>query len=82
MSAVTGKRARLRALHYLLEYAIAEVQELGLHQVEQFLEVATSAVIGEIKGKARPPAPARLPRPLLRLVIDADSYQKGNGTKS
>lgn len=82
MSEVTGKRSRLRAIQYLLEYAIAEVQELGLHQVERLLEAATTTVIAELKGRSRAPAPARLRRPLIRLVVDADSYQKGNGTKS
>jgi hypothetical protein len=77
---MTGKRARLRALQYLLEYAIAEVQELGLHQVEQLLEAATTTIIAELKGKARAAAPARPRRPFIRLVVDADRYQ-GNGTK-
>lgn len=78
---MTGKRARLRALQYLLEYAIAEVQDLGLHQVEQLLEAATTTVIAELKGKARAAAPARSRPPFIRLVVDADRYQKGNGTK-
>ena len=78
---MTGKRARLRALQYLLEYAIAEVQELGLHQVEQLLDAATTTVIAELRGKARATTPARPRRPVIRLVVDADRYQKGNGTK-
>jgi hypothetical protein len=82
MTQVTGKRARLRAIQYLLEYAIAEVQELGLRQVEHLLAAATTTVVGELKGKGRAAATARLRRPMIRLVVDADSYQKGNGTKS
>ena len=81
MGAVTGKRARLRAIQYLLEYAIAEVQELAMHQVEQLLAAATITVSAELKGKGRATAPARPRRPLIRLVVDADAYQKGNGTK-
>ena len=82
MSDVTGKRARLRAIQYLLEYAITEVQELGLHQVEQLLETATTSVSAELKGQGRAMGTARLRRPLIRLVFDADRYQKGNGTKA
>ena len=81
MSEVTGKRARLRAIQYLLEYAVTEVQELGLHRVEQLLAAATATVSAELKGKGRAAGPARLRRPTIRLVVDGDSYQKGNGTK-
>jgi len=82
MTEATGKRARLRAIQYLLEYAITEVQELGLHQVKHLLEAATTTVNAELKGKGRTAAPGRPRRPLIRLVVDADSYQKGNGTKA
>ena len=75
-----SKRARLRAIHHLLEYAAAEVQQLGLHQLEQLLAAATTSVNIELKGRSRART-ERPHRPLIRLVVNADAYQKGNGTK-
>ncbi len=81
MGEVTRKRARLRAIHYLLEYAITEVRDLGLHQLEQMLAAATAAVNEELKGRSRAAAANAPRRPQIRLVVDADGYEKGNGTK-
>lgn len=81
MGEVMSKRARLRAIQYLLEYAVAEVQELGLHQLEQLLAAATVAVTDELRGKNR--AAVNGPRrPHIRLVVDAGRRQEGNGTKA
>lgn len=82
MGEVMSKRARLRAIQYLLEYAVTEVHELGLHQLEQLLAAATETVTNEIKGRNRGHAAQRPRRPQIRLVVDADSREKGNGTKA
>ena len=76
MGEVMSKRARLRAIHYLLEYAVTEVHELGLHRLEQLLAAATATITNEMKGRTDKPR-----RPQIRLVIDADNREKGNGTK-
>lgn len=76
-----SKRARLRAIHYLLEYALAEVHELGLRQLEQLLAAATVTVNDELRGRSRSATNARR-RPQIRLVVDADRREEGNGTKS
>jgi hypothetical protein len=77
MGEVMSKRARLRAIHHLLEYAVTEVHELGLHQLEQLLATITN----EMKGRSHSQAADRPRRPQIRLVVDADNRQKGNGTK-
>jgi hypothetical protein len=79
MGEVTSRRARLRAIHYLLEYAITEVQDLGLHQLEQLLAAATVTVNTELKGKGRARA---IRSPHIRLVAGVGGYEKGNGTKA
>lgn len=80
MGEVMSKRARLRAIHDLLEYALTEVHELGLHQLEQLLAAATVTVNDELRGRSR--AAANGPRrPQIRLVVDADRRAEGNGTK-
>jgi hypothetical protein len=76
-----NKRARLRAIHHLLEYAVAEVRELGLRQLEQLLAAATVTVNEELKGRSRAAAANGPRRPQIRLVVDADRYKEGNGTK-
>jgi hypothetical protein len=81
MGEVMSKRARLRAIQHLLEYAVAEVQELGLRQLEQLLAAANVTVNEELKGKNRIAANSTR-RPQIRLVVDADDYEKGTGTKS
>ena len=79
MGEVMSKRARLRAIHYLLEYAVTEVHELGLHQLEQLLAAATATITNEMRGRSQ--AMDRPRRPQIRLVVDADNRAKGNGTK-
>jgi hypothetical protein len=81
MGEVMSKRARLRAIHHLLEYAVTEVHELGLHQLEQLLAAATATITNEMKGRSHSQAADRPRRPQIRLVVDADNRQKGNGTK-
>jgi len=81
MGEVMSKRARLRAIHYLLEYAVTEVHELGLHQLEQLLAAATATITNEMRGRSRSQAMDRPRRPQIRLVVDADNREKGNGTK-
>ena len=76
-----SKRARLRAIQHLLEYAVAEVQELGLGQLEQLLAAANVTVNEELRGKNRTAANSTR-RPQIRLVVDADDYEQGTGTKS
>jgi hypothetical protein len=78
MVEITSKRARLRAIQHLLEYAAIEVQDLGLHQLQQLLAAATATVNAEIRGKSR--SRPITPTP-IRLVANAGSYEKGNGTK-
>jgi len=80
MGEIMSKRARLRAIHHLLEYAVAEVRELGLRQLEQLLAAATVSVNEELKGKSRTAANGPR-RPQIRLVVDAGGYEKGNGTE-
>jgi hypothetical protein len=80
MGEVMSKRARLRAIHDLLEYALAEVHELGLRQLEQLLAAATVTVTDELRGRRRTAANMQR-RPQIRLVVDADHPEKGNGTK-
>jgi hypothetical protein len=80
MGEVTSKRARLRAIEHLLEYALAEVHELGLRQLEQLLAAATVTVTDELRGKNRTAANGPR-RPHIRLVVDAGHRQEGNGTK-
>ncbi len=81
MGEVMSKRARLRAIQHLLEYAVAEVHELGLYQLEQLLAAATVTVNDEIKRRRRAVIANGPRRPRIRLVVDADGYEKGNGTK-
>jgi hypothetical protein len=81
MGEVMSKRARLRAIQHLLEYAVAEVQELGLRQLEQLLAAANATVNEELKGKSRTAANGTR-RAQIRLVVDAGDYAKGTGTKS
>lgn len=81
MGEVMSKRARLRAIHHLLEYAVTEVHELGLHQIEQLLAAATAIITNEMKGRSRSQPMDRPRRPHIRLVVDADNREKGNGTK-
>lgn len=80
MAEVMSKRARLRAIQHLLEYALDEVHELGLHQVEQLLAAATVMVTDELRGRSRVAANSAR-RSHIRLVVDADRRQEGNGTK-
>jgi hypothetical protein len=80
MGEVMSKRARLRAIHALLEYALTEVHELGLRQLEQLLAAATVTVTDELRGRSRAVANTRR-RPQIRLVVDADRRDQGNGTK-
>ncbi|HKW53126.1 MAG TPA: hypothetical protein VJO12_05495 [Stellaceae bacterium] len=79
MGEIMSKRARLRAIHHLLEYAVTEVHELGLHQLEQLLTAATATVTNEMKGRGH--GIERPHRPQIRLVVDTDNREKGNGTK-
>ena len=81
MGEIMSKRARLRAIQHLLEYAVAEVQELGLRQLEQLLAAANVTVNEELRGKNRTAANSTR-RPQIRLVVDADDYEQGTGTKS
>ena len=82
MGEIMSKRARLRAIQHLLEYAVAEVHELGLRQLEQLLAAASVTVNDELKGRSGAAAAANGPRrPQIRLVVDAGRYEKGNGTK-
>jgi len=81
MGEVMSKRARLRAIQYLLEYAATEVHELGLHQLEQLLAAATATVTDEMRGRSRNQVTDRARRPHIRLVVDADNRKKGNGTE-
>lgn len=80
MGEVMSKRARLRAIQYLLEYAVTEVHELGLHQLEQLLAAATATITNEMRGRSRSQLTDRQRRPHIRLVVDADNHEKGNGT--
>jgi hypothetical protein len=80
MGEVMRKRARLRAIHHLLEYALAEVHELGLRQLEQLLAAATVTVNDELRGRSRVAANGSR-RPQIRLVVDSGHRQEGNGTK-
>jgi hypothetical protein len=79
MGEVMSKRARLRAIHELLEYALAEVHELGLRQLEQLLSAATVTITNELRGRSRTAANGR--RPQIRLVVAAERREEGNGTK-
>jgi hypothetical protein len=79
MGEVMSKRARLRAIQDLLEYALTEVHELGLGQLEQLLAAATVTVNDELRRGSRAGNLAR--RPQIRLVVDADRRAEGNGTK-
>ena len=81
MGEVMSKRARLRAIHDLLEYAVTEVHELGLHQLEQLLAAATATITSEMRARTRSQPTDRSRRPHIHLVVDADSREKGNGTK-
>jgi hypothetical protein len=81
MGEIMSKRARLRAIQHLLEYAVDEVHELGLHQLEQLLAAATVSVNDELKGRSRAAAANGPRRPQIRLVVDTEGYEKGNGTK-
>jgi hypothetical protein len=81
MGEVMSKRARLRAIRHLLEYALAEVHELGLRQLEQLLTAATATVNEELKGRSRAAAANGPRRPQIRLVEDVEDYAKGNATK-
>lgn len=81
MTPVMSKRARLRAIHHLLEYAVTEVHELGLCRLEQLLAAATVTVNEELKGRRRAAGASGSRRPQIRLVVDADSFERGTGTK-
>ena len=81
MGEVMSRRARLRAIQHLLQYAVAEVHELGLRQLEQLLAAAAATVTDELKGRNHAAAGNKPRRTQIRLVVDADNYQKGNGTK-
>lgn len=53
-----GRESRLRALQRLLEYALAESEELGLANVDKLLGAATLAISDELDNvKALPSNP-------------------------
>jgi hypothetical protein len=81
MSQAMSKRARLRAIQHLLEYAVGEVHELGLCRLEQLLAAAAVTVTDELRGRRRAAGTSGQRRPQIRLVVDADRFERGTGTK-
>ena len=81
MDGFMSREARLNAVKLLLDYAIAESQELRLRQLKELLDDAVRAVEQSLKSNA-PVAGLREHRRDIRLVVDRDRLrQKERGAK-
>jgi hypothetical protein len=78
MGGLPDDRARLRAIELLLDYVIAECEELELPELERLLGAA-ALVVGEMIdcGRAAGP-PRRSVKPALRLVTRDEPSKKRN----
>ena len=78
MDAPPDEKERLRAIELLLDYVIAECEELGLPELEQLLGAA-ALVVGEmIEGGLVTRRPRRSEKPALRIVASGEPAKKRN----
>lgn len=78
MDAPTDDKARLCAIESLLDYVIAEIQELDLPELEQLLGAAALAVGEMIESGAPTRRRQRGEKPALRIVTGDEPAKKRN----
>ncbi len=77
-----SKEARLKAMQLLLDYAINEVDEMGLGELVRLLAAAALAVDEELETASPEHQPQAARHGQIRLVTSADGpCEKGHGTE-